>query len=550
MNDAQIPHIDTTSMTASGRRGVVTCAHPLAAAAGMKILESGGNAYDAIVAMSWALTVVEPTMSGLLGVTTYLTRTADGEYHWLDGVVGAPKQLTHTRLREARTSHQVGADVLVPTLVPSNLALLDRFGTAELSTTLAPAIDLARDGFTATPITEFWMRLARQSSGRPLPEPYEAVADGRTDVLEQPKMASALQAIGSSGSAWLRSDSLAQSLVNLVQQAGGVLTLNDLESVRPVWRSTVQLDVGGWRFHAPGWPNASFEALAIIRLVSQRDVAEPAAVRLVQSIAAAAQLRQYRWRDAMTEADVEGLLTSITERGEAGAASDADVRTRNIRWSAPSGTSPSHTTHLAAIDAEGNTVCATQTLGGLFGGGLWLDGLPVNGLGMYLYADSADAPVGCSPSPGRPPASILEMVIAELPESDTWFSMGSPGGFVIPAAVAQGALGVCGRWAASTATQPQESTVVPSGTINGAAVIQQVVTQPRLAVGDGGNVSVETRISDSDVEGLRDQGYKVVRTAEWAWAMGCLNSVMRSNGLHHAGADPRRAATALAQEES
>lgn len=558
MNDAQIPHIDTTSMSASGRRGVVTCAHPLAASAGVRILESGGNAYDAIVAMSWALTVVEPTMSGLLGVTTYLTRTSHGEYHWLDGVVGAPRQLTRNQLHDARTSKQVGAEVLVPTLVPSNLALLARFGTAEVAATLAPAIDLASAGFEVTPITEFWMRLARESSGRVLPEPYEAVTDGRSNVLKQPKMASALQAIESSASTWLRSDARAQSLVALVQQAGGVLTLDDLESVSPVWRHTVQLDAGGWRFHSPGWPNASFEALAIIKLMSLSD--EPgssATVRLVRSITAAAQIRQFRWRDAMTQADVEELLSSIGEESPAGAAADSDVRAANIQWSPPPGTPPSHTSHLAAIDAEGNTVCATQTLGGLFGGGLWLDGLPVNGLGMYLYADSPAAPASCAPSPARPPASILEMLIAEIPGSDTWFSMGSPGGFVIPGAVAQGALGMCDHWPASmAATGPEESVAVPvttsddAGTSDVAAAIEQVLTQPRLAVGDGGNVSVESRISEPGVEGLRDQGYNVVRTAEWAWAMGCLNYVTSDAGMHHAGADPRRAAAALAQGES
>ena len=124
--------------------------------------------------------------------------------------------------------------------------------------------------------------------------------------------------------------------------------------------------------------------------------------------------------------------------------------------------------------------------------------------------------------PGVPPASILEMLFAE--KDGRIVSMGSPGGFVIPTATAQGALGLLAG-----------------------ADLAAIVSDPRLSVDNGLAVLAESRVPADVAAGLAQAGYEVQATSPWSWKMGSLHTVAwQADSSTQAAADPRRGGKALA----
>jgi gamma-glutamyltranspeptidase / glutathione hydrolase len=141
----------TTRPVVTGRRGVVTAGHYLAAAAGMEILRSGGNAIDAGVAMGFCLAVLEPQNNGIGGESPILIHHArTGRTVAINGQGTAPKAATIGWFREHGISLIPGDGLLaatVPSQVSNWITALEEFGTLPLEPVLAPAIDLAREGF-------------------------------------------------------------------------------------------------------------------------------------------------------------------------------------------------------------------------------------------------------------------------------------------------------------------------------------------------------------------------------------------------------------------
>jgi gamma-glutamyltranspeptidase/glutathione hydrolase len=141
----------TTRPVITGRKGVVTAGHYLAAAAGMEILRAGGNAIDAGVAMGFCLAVLEPHLNGIGGESPILIHHArSGRTVAVSGQGTAPKAATLQLFRE-RGITLIPGDGLLPATVPSQVSnwitALDEFGTLPLAAVLPPAIDLAREGF-------------------------------------------------------------------------------------------------------------------------------------------------------------------------------------------------------------------------------------------------------------------------------------------------------------------------------------------------------------------------------------------------------------------
>jgi gamma-glutamyltranspeptidase/glutathione hydrolase len=521
MASDQIPHVGPVSAVTSAN-GAVTCGHSLAAAAGADILARGGNAFDAFAAMSWALTVVEPTMSGLLGLTTVLTRTSQGNIRWLDGVLPPPSGLTSAALGRARSAHLSGAEALIPTLIASNAKLLSELGSISLTESLVAAQKLAADGFEVNSTTRYWFDMAAAQGPSALPSGYRSENTPVGAWLKQPDMARALAALAQEGPEAFANGSWANAVTQVVKENGGVLSQGDFNTAEPDFREVTTLSVGDWSLMAPSWPNCSFETLEIVALLAalgqgQRSTSPAFAKTLVAATRAAAQDRIFAWSGSA--ASVADLLSPERIARRAAECQDASLKPVDISWTPKVA---GHTSHLAAVDAAGNLVCATQTLGGQFGSQLWADGLPLNGLGLYLYSADPAAPASVRPVPGVPPASILEMLFAE--KDGRIVSMGSPGGFVIPTATAQGALGLLAG-----------------------ADLAAIVSDPRLSVDNGLAVLAESRVPADVAAGLAQAGYEVQATSPWSWKMGSLHTVAwQADSSTQAAADPRRGGKALA----
>ncbi len=199
----------------------IASAHPLATQAGYTVLEQGGNAFDAAVAVSAALAVVEPYSSGLGGGGFYLLhRASDGKNIFLDAREIAPAAATHDMYLNAAGEVQwdkmrVGGLAAGIPGTPAALAVLARdYGKLSLATSLQPAIKLAREGFAVDARLALALQqradLLRQYCAAPCAFLPNGAPPGEGDTLRQPALADTLQALAERGAAgfYLRETSL------------------------------------------------------------------------------------------------------------------------------------------------------------------------------------------------------------------------------------------------------------------------------------------------------------------------------------------------------
>jgi gamma-glutamyltranspeptidase/glutathione hydrolase len=228
----------------------IASAHPLATAAGMEILKVGGNAFDAAVAVSAALAVVEPYSSGLGGGGFWLLhRAADGFEVMVDGRERAPLAATRDMYLDASGEVVPGLSIDGPLAAgipgePAALAhIAQKYGRLSLERTLAPAIRLARNGFE---VDKYYNRLvgfrlaamqADAETARLFLQDSAIPSAGHRVV--QPELAATLEALAEHGRDGFYAGRVAEQLVDGVRRAGGIWTLDDLAQYAVVERKPV-----------------------------------------------------------------------------------------------------------------------------------------------------------------------------------------------------------------------------------------------------------------------------------------------------------------------
>lgn len=365
----------------------IASAHPLATAAGRAILERGGNAFDAAVAVAAAVGVVEPYSSGLGGGGFFLLhRAADRHEVMVDARETAPAGITRAHYFDAQdkpirgASVQGGTAVGIPGLPAALVHVAQRYGKLPLSITLAPAIELAREGFKVD------VRYARIAALR------EAFlkAGTHTDIfldngqapqagflLRQPALAETLERIARFGVDGFYAGPVARALVDAVNQAGGAWSLDDLTRYMIIEREPVRFKFQGATVTAAALPSAGgialAQALGMLERLPLAKIGEPATDHLV--LEALRRVFQDRARylgdpDFVTIPVAQLLSREYVQKRAAGI--DARRATSSETLGAiESVRAESHsTTHLSIIDAAGNRVAATLTINLLFGAGL------------------------------------------------------------------------------------------------------------------------------------------------------------------------------------
>ncbi len=241
---------------------MVAASQPLAVAAGLEILAAGGNAADAAVATAAALSVTEPTSTGIGGDCFALYyEAASGQITALNGSGRAPAGLTLERL--AREGFGVGASGRAPLpayhpytiTVPGACAgwcdLIERHGSLPLVRILAPAIRLAEEGFPVAPITAYhWARgaerqLAQAPGGRELTIEGRAPRPG--ELFRNPGLARTLQTVAEGGQDAFYRGPIAAAIADAVQRAGGCMTVEDLASHSSTWDEPISVTYRGLR---------------------------------------------------------------------------------------------------------------------------------------------------------------------------------------------------------------------------------------------------------------------------------------------------------------
>jgi gamma-glutamyltranspeptidase/glutathione hydrolase len=380
---------------ADGHKVAIASANRLAAAAGFEILDKGGNVFDAAVAVSAALAVVEPSGSGLGGGGYWLLhREKDGFETLIDGREKAP-MAAHKDMfldKEGRVIAKLSLDGALAAAIPGMPAglvhLAEKYGKLPLAVSLAPAIRYARTGYA---IGERYLKLLKFRSE--LINEYPATAriflnDGKLpklySILRQPDLAKTLTHLAESGRDGFYSGDIAHKLVEGVKKAGGIWTEEDLESYQVVEREPVRGQYNGIKITSAA-PSSSggivlIEALNVLSGYDLQKADETTRKHLI----AEAMRRAYHDRtlylgDAdfidipvkrlLSEDYAAGLRSSIrTDK-----ALPSDMLSGEIEQQ-PEGT---NTTHFSIIDDEGNRVAATLSINFPFGSGFVAPGTGV-----------------------------------------------------------------------------------------------------------------------------------------------------------------------------
>ncbi|HHM06170.1 MAG TPA: gamma-glutamyltransferase, partial [Gammaproteobacteria bacterium] len=250
----------------------VASAHPLATEAGHEILAAGGNAFDAAVAVTAVLAVVEPYSSGLGGGGFYLLhRGADGFQTMVDARERAPAAARRDMYLDAAGAVIPKASIdgplaaAIPGIPAALVHLAGRYGRLSLQQSLAPAIRLARAGFA---VDERYRRLARFRLGALKASPAAAavfLVEGKVPevgtVIRQGDLAETLTRLAEQGAAGFYRGAVARKLVDGVRAAGGLWSLADLAAYRVVEREPVRGQYRGLNIISAAPPSSGGVAL-------------------------------------------------------------------------------------------------------------------------------------------------------------------------------------------------------------------------------------------------------------------------------------------------
>jgi gamma-glutamyltranspeptidase/glutathione hydrolase len=373
--------------TAAAHKGAIASAYPLASEAGQEVLAMGGNAFDAAVAVSAALAVVEPTSSGLGGGGFYLLhRQSDGVETMLDAREKAPAAATANMYldKAGNPIENASLDGPLSAAIPGEPAAFDylarKFGRLPLKMSLAPAIRLAREGFPLYARVQGAIRYKRDELLRS-PDAAKVFlnADGGVPelgaLIKQPDLAATLEALAAEGAKGFYGGRVAQEMVNSVRAGGGIWTLADLASYKVIERKPLIGDYHGARIVSASPPSSGGVALVdALNILSGFDLHAVDAVTR-KHLVIEAMRRAYRDRAVyLGDPDFVKMPLAQLVNADYAAGQRSSIRTDKAM---PSDLLPGiesepvgmHTTHFSVLDAEGNRVACTISINLFFGSG-------------------------------------------------------------------------------------------------------------------------------------------------------------------------------------
>ena len=369
---------------AAGQVGIAT-AHPLATKAGEEVLAAGGNAFDAAVAISAALAVVEPFASGLGGGAFWLLHDAKtGKQIFVDAREVAPGAATHDMYLDAQGRPRVDATLNGPLAAgipgqPAGLVhLAKRYGRLSLAKSLAPAIRYAEDGVEVNRGIELGLRF-RASAGRNSPAfaalylpGGKAVVAG--DVLRFPDLARTLRRLADEGRDGFYRGPVAQQLVAGVQAAGGIWTVEDLARYAVIERAPIRSQYRGMTIVSAPPPSAGGVALANVLNVLSGFELQNLTPADRKHLVIEALRRAYRDRaiylgdPAFVTMPLERLLSPFYADGQRiSILLDRATPSTQLSGIVPDTGSGTNTTHFSVLDKAGNRVAGTLSINTWFG---------------------------------------------------------------------------------------------------------------------------------------------------------------------------------------
>ena len=493
--------------------------HPLASAAGIEVMASGGNAFDATIASLFALTVVEPMMVSMFGAGFFVTRDGrTGDITTLDNYAVAPKAASESMYKpvEDRRPDQyifetVGRRNIVGHLsvaVPGALKgwehIQTRQGRLSLSEVMAPAIRLANEGYRATSYLAYLVDFARKDLAL-----YEETAKTflpggvplkAGDLVRMPEYAETLEAVAKKGSDYLYRGELGRAVVDDIKDNGGVLDMSDLtdyevHEVPPVTGTYRD------RYCVASMASGSSGGTHIIQMlnilerfdVKSHDFGSPGHIHIIAEALkiAFADRQRYMGDPWRIPVPVEGLTSKAYAASRALEIGDT-AKTYHHGNPTSYGNEGQCTTHVSVMDDNGNVVAATQTLFTAFGSAVTVPGTGMllnNCMGLF------------DPRPGRANSvsggkRMLSSMAPTIVTRDKkpFLCIGSPGGTMIFPAICQALVNI----------------------IDYEMGIQQAVEAPRvwtmgISGTPEGRLHVEPELGDETIAELTRRGHDILK---------------------------------------
>lgn len=379
---------------AHGSMGAVSCNNIYATRAGLEILNKGGNAFDAAVAVSLTLSVVEPHHSGIGGGCFSLLYDAKtGKTEGIDGRGIAPAKATADLfIKDGEVQDEWkdlgGQSVALPGLLKTMDIVLKKYGTMTLKDVAAPAIRCARNGF-GTSYTgaltmydnsvERKMRLSEAFRKLYLKEDGSFYRFG--EIQKNQEIADLLENIAEQGVDYFYKGKVAKQIVDLINDRGGCFDVSDMESYEPKFREPVKTTYRGYEVAAFAPPSGGCALVEMLNILENYDV-RSMGHNTAASIHALTESMKLGFADRsvalgdpdFVNVDVERLTSKkfaherFTLAGEkAGEFASADgIEAKQY---------PGNTSHFVVMDKDGNAFSQTQTIRDWFGCGIVVDGL-------------------------------------------------------------------------------------------------------------------------------------------------------------------------------
>jgi gamma-glutamyltranspeptidase / glutathione hydrolase len=530
----------TSTPGAIGKAGMVVTEQKEASAVGLRVLQSGGNAVDAAVAIGYALAVTYPCCGNLGGGGFMLIRQADGTSKVINFREKAPLAATPQMFLDPKGQVQPERSKrgYLAVGVPGTVAGLDwaltHYGSLPRRQVMAPAIELAETGFI---LQSADADLLQQGMGKFKQQPNVAaifLKDGQPyktgDRLIQKHLAQTLRQIASQGASAFYRGSIADTVVRESRARGGILSLQDFQSYRVSEAEPLRCRYRGYEVMTTPLPGGGVTVCQMLTLLNGYDLnslskAESLHLMLQSMLLAYADRNRHLGDPQFVQAPVNQLLSPNY-------AAQHRQRIQPQQAISPEslylerGTEGDHTTHYSVVDRFGNAVSVTYTINSFYGAevmagdtGFFLNNEmddfaikpgTANQFGLVQGAANAIAPEK------RPLSSMAPTIV--LKQGKPWIVTGSPGGSTI-----------------STTLLQVISRVVDQG-----LPLEQAVSAPRIHFQGLPNVVVtEPYALNTDTNlSLWRKGYRVVPFQSW----GAAETIMIEPGLLQGMNDPRKPA--------
>ncbi len=511
-------------------RNIVATSQPLAAQAGLSMLQAGGNAVDAALAAAMALTVVEPSGCGI-GGDAFAICWDGQQLHGLNASGRSPAAWTPEYFARLGGIPEQGWNAAtVPGVVSGWVALSRRLGRLPLAQLAQPAIRYARHGFPVSPvIARLWALGAAKLGQQPgfaecfLPQ---GRPPGAGEIFRSEAHARTLELIAATeGEAFYRGE-LAQKMAAHAQAHGGAMTLEDLATHQADWVGTVSQRFGDSVIHEIPPNGQGIAALMALGMLDAHGVGAHG-VDDVRTVHASIEAMKLAFADLQQyHADIDHMRVTPAELLDAGYLKRRAALIDPARAAAPSygAPRPGGTVYLAAADEQGMMVSFIQSNYMGFGSGVVVPGTGISlqnrGRGFNLIPGHAN-----EAGPRKRPSHTIIPAFAMHADGRPQMAFGVMGGPMQSQGHLQMALRVL-RYGQNP---------------------QAAADAPRWRVTGGKGVAVEPHFDAARVAQLRALGHEVtVEAGNGVFAFGGAQLVLRQGDAYVAGSDPRKDGCAVA----